>query len=80
MFSMQEKKYIAEKVEKLLLELNHPEMPKEKPKFSLHVDGEESWSWADIQPNWTFTEDNVPGVNPFNEISRDLHNAAGKNG
>lgn len=73
MFSMSEKKQIASAIENLLLELNHPEMPKEKPNFSLHVDGKESWSWADIKPNWTFGEDNVPGVNPFNEISRDLH-------
>ena len=60
MFSMQEKKHIAEKIEELLLSLNHPEMPKEKPIFHLHIEGKESWSWADIKPNWTFSEENKP--------------------
>lgn len=67
MFSMKQKKFIAEELEKILLKLNHPEMPKEKPMFLLHVDGKESWSWADIKPNWTFNESNPPGVNPWNE-------------
>lgn len=66
MFSLKEKQHIAAEVEKLLLGLNHPEMPKERPKFRLHVDGAEAWSWADIAPNWTF-EGNPPSVNPWNE-------------
>ncbi len=66
MFSKEQKQKIAGAIEKLLLELNHPEMPKEKPKFKLHVDGKESWSWADIEPNWIY-EDKEPGVNPWNE-------------
>lgn len=66
---MEEKKKIADTIEKLLLKLDHPEMPKEKPKFKLHVDGKESWSWADIEPNWTF-KDKKPGVNPWNEQVR----------
>lgn len=70
MFSLSEKRMIAAEVEKLLLSLNHPEMPKEKPRFRLHVDGAESWSWADIEPNWTF-DDRAPGVNPWNEVARD---------
>jgi hypothetical protein len=72
MFSFKEKKMIAQKIEELLLSLRHPEMPDEKPKFRLHVDGKESWSWADIEPNWTFSEENKPGINLFNEISRSL--------
>jgi hypothetical protein len=72
MFSMKEKQYIAAQVEKLLLGLEHPEMPTEKPVFTLRVEGKEDWSWAEIKPNWTFSIDNPPGVNPFNEISRDL--------
>ncbi len=71
-FSLKEKQHLAAEVEKLLLALNHPEMPATKPKFNLHVDGKEPWSWADIQPNWTFDAANPPGVNPFNEISRDI--------
>lgn len=69
MFSKEEKQKIAKGVEKLLLGLNHPEMPKEKPKFKLHVDGKESWSWADIEPNWTY-EDKEPSINPWNEVAR----------
>lgn len=67
MFSMEQKKHIAGEVEKLLLSLDHPEMPKERPVFTLHVDGLESWSWAEIKPNWTFNAANPPGVNPWNE-------------
>ena len=32
------------------------EMPKEKPKFTLHVSGKSAWSWADIEPNSSFIE------------------------
>jgi len=56
MFSTSEKQHIAAEIEKLLLSLNHPEMPKEKPGFFLHVDGAENWSWANIIPNWRFNE------------------------
>lgn len=72
MFSMSEKVHIASEIEKLLLSLNHPEMPKEKPSFQLHVDGKESWSWADIKPNWSF-KDNAPTTTHFNENSREFH-------
>ena len=54
MFSTEEKQHIASEIEKLLLSLNHREMPKDKPVFHLHVDGKEVWSWADIKPNWLF--------------------------
>ena len=65
MFSVKEKQMIANEIEKLLLSLNHPEMPNEKPKFKLHVDGVKDWSWTDIEPNWTY-------VNPFNEMAKDI--------
>ena len=68
MFSRKQKNKIAEEVEKLLLSFNHPEMPKKKPRFLLHVEGKEAWSWADIEPNWKY-EDKEPSVNPFNEIN-----------
>ena len=71
MFSMAEKKHIAEVIEKTLLDLNHPEMPNKRPVFKLHVDGKESWSWADIEPNWKFTQDNPPNINPWNEVARE---------
>jgi len=67
MFSLEQKKKISTEVEKIILSFNHPEMPKEKPDFTLHINGKESWSWADIKPNWTFSETNKPSINPFNE-------------
>lgn len=67
MFSMEQKRKIAAAVEKILLDLDHPEMPTERPMFTLHVEGKESWSWANINPNWTFDENNKPGINPWNE-------------
>lgn len=70
MFSISEKKQISEKIEALLLSFNHPEMPTEKPSFKIHIDGKESWSWADIEPNWTY-ENKEPGVNPWNEGGKD---------
>jgi len=72
MFSIKEKQYIASQIEKLLLELDHPEMPKEKPMFTLRIEGKESWSWTEIKPNWTFEIGNPPTINPFNEVARDI--------
>ena len=66
MFSRIEKQRIARKIEKLLLAIDHPEMPKERPHFHLHVDGKESWSWADIKPNWEY-ENKEPTVGGWNE-------------
>jgi hypothetical protein len=71
MFSVKEKQMIAQKIEELLLSLDHPEMDKEKPKFMLKVWGAEAWSWADIKPNWTF-EKEPPTVNLWNEVARDV--------
>ena len=70
MFNVEEKKKIAQTIEEVILSFNHPEMPKENVSFSLHVDGKESWSWADINPNWTF-ENKKPLVNPWNEVARE---------
>ena len=75
MFSVKEKQWLSAEIEKLLLSLDHPEMPKEKPSFSLHIDGKESWSWADIKPNWTFTPDNPVSIpNDWNEHAREILN------
>ena len=71
MFSVKEKNWLAAEFEKLVLSLNHPEMPRERPSFSIHVDGKESWSWADIKPNWHF-EHAPPPVHQWNEIARDV--------
>lgn len=72
MFSVKEKQHIAAVIERTLLELGHPEMPTEKPVFTLHVDGKEGWSFADIKPNWTYGLANPPAVNPWNEVARDV--------
>lgn len=69
MFSMREKQFIAAELEKILLSLHHPEMPTEKPKFHLRVDGAESWSFAEIDPNWTFEGKEIHGK-VWNEIAR----------
>ena len=72
MFSVKEKQYIANQIERILLDLDHPEMPKDKPMFTLKVEGREEWSNAEIKPNWTFSIENPPNVNPFNEVVRDV--------
>jgi hypothetical protein len=64
MFSVRQKRQIAEKVQQILRETNHPELPTGEISFQLHVDGAESWSWADIRNNGIVTN---PGVNPWNE-------------
>ena len=66
MFSVDEKKKIAGEIEKLLLSFNHPEMPKEKPVFKIHIEGKESWAWADIDPNWVYRDKNI-GSNIWDE-------------
>jgi hypothetical protein len=64
MFSVQQKRDIADAVQKILRSTEHPELPISEIQFSLHVDGAESWSWADIRNNGAVL---VPGVNPWNE-------------
>ena len=49
MFSIRQKREIAEAVQRILRSTNHPELPKDgEITFSLHVDGAESSSWADL--------------------------------
>jgi len=64
MFSVKQKRQISKAVQNVLRETNHPELPKGEISFSLHVDGEESWSWADIRNNGSIA---LPTVNPHNE-------------
>ena len=64
MFSMQQKREIADKVQAVLKETNHPELPEGEIKFELHVAGAENWSRADIRNNEAVTD---PGMNPWNE-------------
>ena len=64
MFSLRQKRDIAEKVQAILRETAHPELPQGEIEFTLHVDGAAPWSWADIRNNGAVT---TPGVNPHNE-------------
>lgn len=64
MFSVQQKREISSAVQLILRGTNHPELPLGEIQFSLHVDGAEPWSWADIRNNGAVTS---PGVNPWNE-------------
>lgn len=64
MFSVRQKQEIAEKIQTLLKDTKHPELPEGDIRFQIHVEGAEAWSWADIQDNASATN---PGINPWNE-------------
>ena len=71
MFSIREKREIAEQVQRILRNTNHPELPAGEIYFTLHVDGEDpTWSWADIRNNGAVT---TPSVNPHNEAMDSQH-------
>jgi hypothetical protein len=65
MFSVEQKREIADAVQTLLRNTNHPELPQEEIQFLLHVKGKENWSWANIRNNGAILS---PGVNPWNEL------------
>jgi len=65
MFSVRQKREIAEAVQKILRETNHPELPPGEISFILQVAGDGPLSWAVIQNNSAVTE---PDVNPYNEL------------
>ncbi|MCK9568798.1 hypothetical protein M0R72_07655 [Candidatus Pacearchaeota archaeon] len=64
MFSVLQKREIAEKIQTILRETVHPELPEGEIQFEIHIKGAESWSWAVIRNNGAVTN---PGVNPWNE-------------
>jgi hypothetical protein len=64
MFSVRQKREIAEKVQQILRETEHPELPEGEIQFHLSVAGAEVWSWADIRNNGAVE---TPLVNPHNE-------------
>jgi hypothetical protein len=64
MFSVRQKREIADAVQSILRNTNHPELPAGEISFSLHVDGAQAYSWADIQNNGAVLN---PTVNPHNE-------------
>lgn len=64
MFSVRQKREIADKVQQILRETGHPELPDGEISFQLHVVGAQPWSWADIQNNGAVSN---PDVNEWNE-------------
>lgn len=74
MFSVRQKREIADAVQAALRATNHPELPKGEIRFKLRVEGAEEWSWAEIVNNGAVAR---PGVNPWNEML-DTANAAGE--
>lgn len=51
MFSVRQKREIADAVQKILQETVHPELPQGEISFLLRVKGADDWSWADIRNN-----------------------------
>jgi len=72
MFSVDQKRKIAENVQEILRETGHPELPEGEIRFLLRVDGAGDWSWAYIRNNGDVPN---PGVNPHNESVADKMNA-----
>jgi len=64
MFSVRQKREIADAIQAILRATNHPELPQGEIEFLIHIDGAESWSWADIQNNGAVPK---PAINPHNE-------------
>lgn len=64
MFSVRQKRSISNKIQTILRETDHPELPSGEISFKIHVDGAEGWSWADIENNGAVTN---PEVNRHNE-------------
>ena len=64
MFSVKQKREISEKIQQVLRETGHPELPKGEITFAIHVNGAEDWSWALIENNGSIV---TPSVNQWNE-------------
>lgn len=65
MFSVRQKRDIAEKVQIILRGTGHPELPKGEIQFQLLVFGDSvRWSYAEISNNGAVEN---PTVNPHNE-------------
>ncbi len=71
MFSVSQKQFIAQEIERTIRSLHHPEMDDRNIRFKIHIDGRDSWSFADITDNKTATENGM-SVTPFNEAMATL--------
>ena len=65
MFSVRQKREIADNIQQMLRATNHPELPQCEIQFNLHIIGSTPMSWADIKNNGAVVE---PSVNPWNEM------------
>lgn len=64
MFSVRQKREIADAVQQILRSTNHPELPEDEIQFRLLVWGDNAMSWADIHNNGAVPE---PEINSYNE-------------
>lgn len=64
MFSVRQKRDIADKIQTLLRETRHPELPVGEIQFHISINGALPYSWAVISNNGAVSD---PGVNPHNE-------------
>lgn len=65
MFSVRQKREISDKIQVILRETGHPELPiVGEINFHIHISGASPLSWADIKNNGAITS---PSVNPHNE-------------
>jgi hypothetical protein len=65
MFSVRQKREIADAVQKILSATNHPELPVDEIEFMLQVKGNEPWSFATICNNGSIKN---PDINMHNEL------------
>lgn len=57
MFTLKQKREIADKVQKILRATGDPELPIGEIKFLLYVEGRGPWAWADIHNNGAIAHD-----------------------
>ena len=68
MFSIRQKREIAEAIQKILRDTEHPELPEGEIEFHLNVEGRKDLphpSFAYIQNNGAIM---CPDINPHNEL------------
>jgi hypothetical protein len=64
MFSVRQKRLIAQQIQDILRATNHPELAPGEIVFEIKIKGAQPWSWAIIRNNLAITD---PGINPWNE-------------
>jgi hypothetical protein len=77
MFSVAQKRKIADDIQKILRDTGHPELPDGEIMFHIMVYGKEPWSWANIKNNGQVEN---PDVNPWNEMVAEKMKGGAYNG